>query len=260
MSRPISSNISYPFVDTEADEYLKCVKDAVFTLSGTRDATTPDTGITTPSVSLRSILGRTLTFWALSESSDAGVLDVHIISFDVPPAEGLGMLRSTNKPTCCVLLDFSEYIEPSAAITYTLGDRSIEPCLSRWLTSSLTKLTLVNEWREADPTNRNNLSNAILTSVVAPDPIRINNGYNVDIFLSDSQLSFFGSSGAGVGRAPDNMWDGVAPSEPLEPVLSINGEKPNGGGDFIISGSSGVSVHVEDVSTLVISDNHEGAP
>ena len=253
MSRPLSSDILYPFIPGTPPEPIKGIKDIILVVHGTLGSI-----INIPLAnngafaSLHSISTGVYTFRAYVPvgNDNFRTKDTHFQTGAIP-VEGFGSIKS-NDGYSSLFINFSEIV--SNDLTPTALEYVIEPCNIRWLQASVTEVTLANELRVSDPTERANLPNTIIRQFDAADPIKLNNGYNVDLSQSVNDLNILGNPGAGLGKAPHNMWDDIPPPVSVSPVKSINGQGPEPNGDFLFNTTEHIVVII-DGSDITIKDN-----
>ena len=251
MSRPISSDILYPFVPTTDPVIIKGIKDIVLVVTGVHSNTVGVPTMTRPFVSLLSINTDIYTFRAYTPNG-VGSFYTRDIVFDLSsiPAEGFGSIKSTDGYST-LFLDFSE--TAPANITPAAEDYVLEPCTTRWLQSAVMDIVAINEQRLSVPLDRGDLDNTVVKEFNNVDKLRLNNGYNVSLSQAGNDLQILGASGTGLGIAPDNMWEDIPPPASVYPVRSINGQSPDADGDFLLQTTAHISIIAEG-STITIRD------
>jgi hypothetical protein len=258
MSRPLSSDVLYPFVPgTPNDNYIKGIKDIILVAHSTPSSIVSVSGSISPFASLISNGDNgTLLFSIFTPSTIPGDFEKRDITFHISETEGFGSVKSSDGYST-LFVSFSEMIIPSSSVTHGNMDYVVEPCNIRLLQSAATTITLVNEQRLSDPTARTDLDNTIIRVFNAYDPMRLNNGYNVDLKERGNDLDILGRAGAGKGKAPNNMWEDIAPPVALTPVKTINGQPPQPDGDFLIDRSSSIGIS-SDSNLITVLDNSMG--
>lgn len=260
MSRPLSSDILYPFIPgTLSDDNIKGIKDIVLTVYDTPEVATVSVPLAQNKAfaSLASISLAPLTFGFKAYTPIGGdEFQVRDINFEIIETEGLGSVKSTDGYST-LFVAFSELITPGSPQTMSPLDYVLEPCTVRWLQSAVTEMVMVNEQRLSKPSDRVDLLNTPLMTFDSASPIKVKNGYNIDLNQDENDLKILGNSESGLGKAPDNMWEDIAPPVSVTPLKDINGESPEQDGDFFIETSDHVSLAVEGSKITVIDSSLE---
>jgi hypothetical protein len=260
MTRPVSSNILYPFIPgTSRDDYIAGIKEIVLVPYAPYTATVV-------------VAGRTEAFAALQEVNASGALPVDYvfgaftptgntnefyyreITFTITASTGLGSVQSTDGYSH-LFVAFEEIVIPGAPQSLGYDNYILEPGCVRWLQSSAIELVIVNEERLSDPADRTNLDNTVLRTFDSGDPIRINEGYNVSLEQDGNDLKISAYPGAGKGVAPDNMWDDTPPPVAPTSIKTINGQSPETDGDFLLDKSASIGFGLGTASIDII-HNH----
>ena len=253
MSRPVSSDISYPFVDTDGYDELAFFKDAVLTVEGAPHSQIIIPGLPEePSVYLSSISGNVINVRACRPLG-SGNFDVWDMSFIVPSGEGFGTVVCG---ISALMLDFSQFPDSGLSESYAPGALVFEPCTVRWRHMAITSLTLANELRVMNPEDRINLTTSSVVVMDGASDIRLSDGYNTSILYGKGVLEFYAGPGSGKGVAPDNMWDVGTPVDNSDVLRGINGVSPDAEGDIILTSSPSLSMSLDGPNKIKIMDNN----
>jgi len=259
MGRPLSSNIIYPFIPgTPSDDKIKGIKDIVLCVYGTPEVST----VSVPSAQNKAFASLTARDTVFSLTFSAYIplggdeFTVRNIYFDITETEGFGSVSSTDGYST-LFVAFSELTAPVSSETATPLEYVLEPGTIRWLQSAAVTVTMVNEQRLSKPTDRSNLTNTAIKTFDSANPIKLKNGYNVDLGQNGNDIQILGSAEAGMGKAPDNMWEDISPPVAVNTLQSINGKAPETDGDFFIETTDHVYLSI-DGSEITITDTSLG--
>lgn len=248
MGRPLSSDILYPFIPrTPRNDITKGIKDIVLTTYDTPSATL----VSVPSMNDKAFASLirvsptplTMTFRSYLPQGD-DMFQTRDTVFEIFNTTGFGSVRSLDGFST-LFLSFSEITPPTSTVDMNNDEYVLEPCVVRWLQESVNELIMVNERRVSDPLDRLNLPNTIMARFSEAEPIKLNNGYNMELSEDGSDVKFIGALGAGKGIAPDNMWDDGFLANSATPLKSINGQGPDLDGNFYIETTSHISLKVD---------------
>jgi len=272
MTRPVSSEIRYPFVPSAPlDQNIRWIRDLVIVVhSPVENPEDPVTvaGMTEPFVSLRYIAGGgsvpPVTYrFVVYTPSGTGTNEFYYsyVEFEITSdVDGFGAVTSADGYSTLFGM-FSQLVFPDVPLVFPETEYIVEPCCVKWLHNNIPEVAIINEYRHYDPTKRIQLINTILKTFLGSvsSRIKFGDGYNVALSVSENDLQFLGSPGAGEGLAPGNMWDVGPPDELDYYVKSINGAVADGEGrlEFEVSESLLISI-VDDVITITDSSDPVG--
>lgn len=171
-------------------------------------------------------------------------------TFSVPADSGIVHVTSVEDPFSFGLFNTTDMYIGTESL---LDSMQVEPCCTVWYTEQLYTLTLANEYRQHNPSQRANLNSTVLTVLDSDNvTLKLKDGYNCALTYDNASgtLNISAGAGRGIGLPTQAPWDSVVPDY-LTGIKSINGVN-NAGGITIKAGASLTPVAGESSFTLVI--------